>query len=58
MLSVAVFETGEQPARRVVDLIAECFAEEQIAVSMAETKPGACARRDGVARIGERGRRK
>jgi ribosomal protein L11 methyltransferase len=41
MLSVAVFETGEKPARRVVDLIAECFAEEQIAVSMTETKPGA-----------------
>jgi ribosomal protein L11 methyltransferase len=41
VLSVAVFEAGEQPARRVVDLIAECFAEEQIAVSMTETKPGA-----------------
>jgi ribosomal protein L11 methyltransferase len=40
-LSVAVFEAGEQPARRVVDLIAESFAEEQIAVSMTETKPGA-----------------
>jgi ribosomal protein L11 methyltransferase len=40
-LSVAVFESSEQPARRVADLIAESFAEEQIAVSLTETKPGA-----------------
>ena len=40
-LSVAVFEAGEQPARRVGDLIAESFAEEQIAVSVAEIRPGA-----------------
>jgi len=39
-LSVAVFEGGEQPARRVADLIAESFAEDQIAVSVVETGPG------------------
>jgi len=39
-LSVAVFEGGEQPARRVADLIAESFAEDQIAVSIVETGPG------------------
>jgi ribosomal protein L11 methyltransferase len=36
-LSVAVFEAGEKPARRVADLIAESFAEDQIAVSLVET---------------------
>jgi ribosomal protein L11 methyltransferase len=40
-LSVAVFEGGEQPARRVADLIAESFAEDSIAVSVVETGPGA-----------------
>jgi ribosomal protein L11 methyltransferase len=40
-LSVAVFEAGEQPALRAADLIAESFAEEQIAVSVTEIKPGA-----------------
>jgi ribosomal protein L11 methyltransferase len=41
LLSVAVFEGGEQPARRVADLIAESFAEDPIAVSVVETGPGA-----------------
>ena len=40
-ISVAVFEAGEQPARRVADLIAESFAEQEIAVSRVETGPGA-----------------
>jgi ribosomal protein L11 methyltransferase len=40
-LSVAVFEGGEQPARRVADLIAESFADDQIAVSVVEIVPGA-----------------
>ena len=40
-ISVAVFEAGEQLARRVADLIAESFAEQEIAVSRVETGPGA-----------------
>ena len=40
-LSIATFEAGEQPARQAADLIAESFAEEQIAVSVSEIKPGA-----------------
>ena len=40
-LSVAVFESGEQPARRVTDLVTESLVGDQIAVSLTETKPGA-----------------
>jgi ribosomal protein L11 methyltransferase len=40
MLSVAVFEGGEQAGLRVADLIAESFAEDEIAVSLVETGPG------------------
>ena len=40
-LFVAVFEAGEQPARRVTDLVTESLVGEQIAVSLTETKPGA-----------------
>jgi ribosomal protein L11 methyltransferase len=40
-LSVAVFEGGEQPGLRVANLIAESFAEDEIAVSLVETRPGA-----------------
>jgi ribosomal protein L11 methyltransferase len=35
-----VFEGGEQPGLRVADLIAESFAEDEIAVSVVETGPG------------------
>jgi ribosomal protein L11 methyltransferase len=40
MLSVAVFEGGEQPACRIADLIAESFADDPIAVSVVEIGPG------------------
>jgi ribosomal protein L11 methyltransferase len=38
---VAVLEAGEKPARQVAALIAESFADDEIAVSCVETGPGA-----------------